>query len=318
MKKKSWFVLVAVVIASLTVIAQAGTLYAVRESGDRLVSIDTDTLVFTDIGPLGITFDFGGLGWDSSTSTLYMIGGRPSQALYTVDTNTGAATLVGSHNVNDLFGLAYDSKNDALYASVFTAGQPLYTLNRSNGSATPGPALSQRLGGLAYNSRDDDLIGVHDGAGDLYSIDRNTGRLTLLYDGPYTNDSGLAYDPEKHVLWDIDWNGTLCYFDIANGYQRTDVKTGLGPHDGLAFGGGGFDCDLIKKFKLKCRNNKLKAIVKSSLPEGVQMTIIDNGDETVVTTNAKGKAKLKKKNQTGIHDVSIKECPEIKGQVDCG
>jgi len=82
--------------------------------------------------------------------------------------------------------------------------------------------------------------------------------------------------------------------------------------------GGGVDCDLIKKFKVKCRNNKLKAIVKSNLPEGTQLTIVDNVQKTVVTTNAKGKAKLKKKGQTGMHLVSIKECPEFEQEVDCG
>ena len=88
---------------------------------------------------------------------------------------------------------------------------------------------------MAYNSRDDDLIGVSDGAGDLYSIDRSNGAQTLLFEGPFTNDSGLAYDSERHILWDIDWSGNLIFFDIANGYARTDVLSGLGPHDGLAF-----------------------------------------------------------------------------------
>jgi len=73
--------------------------------------------------------------------------------------------------------------------------------------------------------------------GDLYEIDRSNGDQTLLFEGPFTNNSGLAYDPGRNVLWDIDWSGNLIFFDIDNGYERNDVLSGLGAHDGLAFAG---------------------------------------------------------------------------------
>lgn len=233
--KKLLFSLVLAATFLLPVPVEAGLLYGVRETGDILISIDTDTLDITEIGPLNVTFQFGGLAWDSSSSTLYMIDGRGAQSLYTVDTGSGNATLVGRHGVSDLFGLTYDSKNDDLYGATFTGGLRLYTMDRGDGSGNPGPALPHRVGGLAYNSRDDMLVGVEDGAGDLWEIDRNTGDMNLLFAGDFTNDSGLAYDSEKHLLWDLDWSGNLYSYDIANGYARTTHKTGLGPHDGLAF-----------------------------------------------------------------------------------
>lgn len=233
--KKLLLSLVLAATFLLPVSVEAGKLFAVRESDDILISIDTNTLDITDIGPLNVTFAFGGLAWDSSSSTLYMVDGRGARSLYTVDTGSGNATLVGAHGVRDLFGLAYDSKNDDLYGATFVAGQPLYTMDRGDGSGNAGPTLRRRVGGLAYNSRDDMLVGVEDGAGDLWKIDRNTGEMTLLFEGPFTNDSGLAYDSEKHLLWDIDWSGNLFSYDIANGYARTTHKTGMGSHDGLAF-----------------------------------------------------------------------------------
>ena len=233
--KKLLLSLVLAATFLLPVSVEAGKLFAVREGSDTLISIDTNTLDFTDIGPLGVTFNFGGLAWDSSSSTLYMVDGRGAQSLYTVDTGSGKATLVGRHGVRDLFGLAYDSKNDDLYGATFTGTLRLYTMDRGDGSGNAGPALAHRVGGLAYNSRDDVLIGIEDGAGDLWAIDRNTGDMKLLFAGPFTNDSGLAYDSEKHMLWDIDWSGNLFSYDIANGYARTTHKTGLGSHDGLAF-----------------------------------------------------------------------------------
>lgn len=233
--RKFAFSLAAAASLWLVAHAQAGELYAVRESDDVLVRIDTDTLAFTDLGPLGVSFAFGGLAWDNSTSTMYMVDGRGRRSLYTVDINTGAATLVGAHNIVDLFGLAFDSANNELYGVDFSGSGELFRMNTSNGSATLIGGGAARLGGAAYNSRDDDLIAVSDGAGDLYSIDRSNGAQTLLFNGPSTNDSGLAYDGDRHVLWDIDWSGNLIFYDIANGYARTHVLGGFGSYDGLAY-----------------------------------------------------------------------------------
>lgn len=76
-------------------------------------------------------------------------------------------------------------------------------------------------------------------------------------------------------------------------------------------------CGLVKKLKLKCRNNELKATVKSRMKQGVELTIIDNGEETVVKTNKKGKAAVKLPNRTGRHRVIIQECPQFDKEVQC-
>lgn len=140
-----------VAVASLPVSLHAGGhFFTVREADDVLVRIDSETLAFTDIGPLGVAFRFGGLAYDTFNETLYMISGRGTQSLYTVDVETGAATLIGAHRVTDLFGLAYDSRNRVLYA---TGESPagLYSLDVTTGSASligtpPGP-----LDGLAID-----------------------------------------------------------------------------------------------------------------------------------------------------------------------
>ncbi|MCL4196914.1 MAG: hypothetical protein KJZ69_05420 [Phycisphaerales bacterium] len=219
-------------------IAQAGgTLYAVRESDDVLVKIDLDTLTFSDVGSLGTAFAFGGLAFDPGSQTMYMAPGRNNNSLYRVNLNTGAATLIGSHGVIDMFGLAFDTSTNTLYATQFSQGTNFYRVNTSSGAATLIGNMGRGIGGLAYDYRGDRLIGVQDGAGDLFDINRSTGATTLLYDGPYCNDSGLAYDPERNYLWGIDWNGVLYYFDVNSGFARTDVRTGLGAHDGLEWVG---------------------------------------------------------------------------------
>ncbi len=209
-------------------------LVAIRDSEDKLVKIDPSTLTRTDIGSLGVSFSFGGLAWNSSNNTLYMIGGRGNNNLYTVSLETGAATLVGSHGITDLFGLEYDSSTGTMYASQFSGGTSIYTLNLSTGAATLLGNPGTGLGGLAYDSSRDQLVGINDGGGDLYKVDRTNGSLTLLFNGDFTNDSGLAYDASRDGFWDIDYSGNLFFFDATNSYARTTKLTGLGAHDGLA------------------------------------------------------------------------------------
>lgn len=91
------------------------------------------------------------------------------------------------------------------------------------------------IGGLSYNPNTDQLVGVRPGLGDLYEIDRATGATTLLYAGDYVNDSGLTYDSDRNLYWDIDWRGDLYSYDPDYGYIRLKHVTSLGAHDGVAY-----------------------------------------------------------------------------------
>ena len=215
--------------------AQAGFLYTIQEDGDFLQRINTDTLQVSTVGPLGVTFNFGGLEYVAGSDTLYMIDGRGSQGLYTVNRTTGAASLVGIHGINDLFGLAFDSTNNVMYGTQYAGGSGLYSLNLTTGAATLIANMGVGIGGLAYDSLNDRLVGITDGAGDLYSINRSTGARTLLFDGPFQNDSGLAFDHDQNLFWDIDWAGELYTYDPTNGFNRTTELSAMGSHDGLAY-----------------------------------------------------------------------------------
>src|SRR4029450_6479029 len=224
--------------------AYASTLYTVNNATGVLMRIDTNTLALTTVGPLGVPFLFGGLAWDSANSTLYMVDGRGAQSLYTVNTTTGAATLVGSHGLPDLFGLTCDPANGTMYATQFIVNAPLQTLNLGTGAATAigTGAGNARIGTLAYNTNTNQLIGLQDclGCAALYSINMATGAQTLLNGaGLDTKHSGMTYDPVLNRFWDVDVNGRLSYFDPANGYAQTQVTTFGVPLDGLAFVTGG-------------------------------------------------------------------------------
>ncbi|WP_299722372.1 VPLPA-CTERM sorting domain-containing protein [uncultured Tateyamaria sp.] len=212
----------------------AATLLAVNDASNTLVSIDTDTSAVTTIGALGTGLSFGGLAYDGNSGTLYMVGGRSNNSLYTVDTGTGAATLVGSHGITDMFGLAFDTTNNVLYGSVFGGNTPLYTIDTATGAATAStPAMSARIGSLGYNSTNDTLYGLSAGSGDLFEIDRTSGAQTLLGNGGFVNNAGLAVDDSTGIVFAADHSGNLFSYDPNNAFARTTLATGLGQLTGL-------------------------------------------------------------------------------------
>ncbi len=222
-----------VVISLVVVVAQATDFFTVRTSDRMLQKFNTTTLQFSDVGPLGVGFDFGDLAWDNLNQTMYMVQGFAGSGLYTVNTTTGAATLVGSHGFNNMFGLTYDPTTDTLYGSQSTTGTGFYNINKSTGGATfignPGIGLDA----LLYDPHRDQVAGLYAGPGSLWSINRTTGQATQLGGGGFVNNCGMAYDPATDKYWVIDWSGSVYTFDPANGYARTTIASGLGAHDGL-------------------------------------------------------------------------------------
>ncbi len=72
----------------------------------------------------------------------------------------------------------------------------------------------------------------------------------------------------------------------------------------------GINCNLIRRFKNKCKNGKMKSVVKSSLPGGTMLTIDNNGTPHAMTLNSNGKGKIRVKNQANIaHRMVVRECP---------
>ncbi len=210
-------------------------LYAVRETDDTLVQIDPNTLAITPIGPLGVQFDFGELAWDPSTATLYMADGRAQNALYTVDRVTGAATLVGIHGITDLFAIEFDGSG-TLWG--LDSGRNLYIIDKTTGVATATGAVASTGSSLslAWDSARGMMTAEYY-IGYIYEIDLNTGLMTDLGNPSpiYFNNNGATYDPVRDVIWTIGWSGNITQFDPNAGYQQTELATGLGAYDGLAW-----------------------------------------------------------------------------------
>jgi len=280
-------------------------LYAIRESDNVLIKIDPVTFATTDVGPTGVGGDYGGMAYDRNSDTIYWIPGRGNNNLYTLDRNTGAATLVGSHGITDLFGLAYDSTNNVLYGSQFSSGSNFYAINTSTGAANLIGDMGGGIGGLSYDSLNDRILGIEDGSGDIYEIDRSNALTTLVHNGPSTNDSGFTYDYSRDLFWDIDYNGDLFSYDPNNGWTRTTHLSGLTPHDGLTYVGYGaaigdadlrlyvFDSDIADPDSYYQYRGDLHAWVDDGgpgEPEFLQTTLTDATDwcGLVVFTDNRG------------------------------
>ncbi len=155
--------------------------------------------------------------------------------------------------------------------------------------------------------------------GDLPDIPVNT--VAVRRDG----DARYLYAGTDNGVWVSD-NGGLNWTLLGEGLPNSPVFDLIvdGVHARLIAatqGRGawyhpldGVDCDQINKFKAKCKNGKLKGVVKSSLAEGTVLTFGNNDtDIQKIELNRKGKGKATWTGQTGQRTVCVGECQECKG-----
>jgi len=130
-----------------------GILYTIAD-GDTLAAVDT-TGASVSVGATGFSNLGAGLAFDAGTSTLYALGF--DGGLYTVDTSTGAATLVGATGLsfpNVHQGLAINPETGVLYMNDADGLDSLYTIDKQTGLATlvgpNGPVAGFGIDGLAF------------------------------------------------------------------------------------------------------------------------------------------------------------------------
>lgn len=153
-----------------------------------LINPTTGALIST-VGNAGISI--GDLAWDATTSTLYAIrsnadstnqGGR----LYTIDTGTGAATLVGNTGTGTGGGIAFAADGTLYHIghSVGTTFNALHTLDKNTGAVLTEVSLSIQMyfDGLAIDPTDSTLYAVTGSGDDLYTV-ATDGTLTLVGTG---------------------------------------------------------------------------------------------------------------------------------------
>jgi hypothetical protein len=205
--------------------ASAGTLYGVEDSSDTLFFIDPVALEPVTIGPLGVDGAFGDLAYDEGSGTMYWVGGRDNNSLYTIDLNTGVATLVGEHGINDMFALGTVEGGVYGEAINWTIGHAVYSLNTTTAAPTLLGTNAVYPGGMDWDPDGERMILLGAGLGSIYSIIPD-GSVTLLSTGPSIGDCDIAYDGDRGIFWAADTAGNLYQYDGS--WARTTLLTGLG------------------------------------------------------------------------------------------
>ena len=139
--------------------------------------------------------------------------GAPAN-LYSINPNTGAATLIGPIGFDQVGAIDF-STSGILYGIGTTSGgqQDLITINPATGAGTAvGPTtLSANVQDISFRNGDDTLFGYQ--GGDIYTFNITTGVATHLGsvgDGS-PSGNGLAFSPfdtlykaDNNSLWTID------------------------------------------------------------------------------------------------------------------
>lgn len=150
--------------------------------------------------------------FDNTNGIFYAVGVLPSpvgdpanQQLYSVNSNTGALTVIGNLNLltistlyygigDGINGLAYDPQTNVLYGISYNGN--LYRINVNDASTTlMGPTQSD-CRGLAYDASTQKLWAIASDA-TLYEIDKNTGSVlsTVPCQENFNFITSLTYAP---------------------------------------------------------------------------------------------------------------------------
>lgn len=231
------FLLLVLVFPSLAWAAPVGRLIAV-ESSRSLFEINPGTGEKTSIGSvLSDVGTAGGLAYDSVSGTIYLTS-TSQDALYTLDLDTGVATLVGSYGTDVVMhGLEWDSSTETLYAAS-TIPNTFYRVDTSTGAATEiGSIGLSSFNNLGYDSTNDVMYMTNSGMDRLYTIDRATGVPTLV--GPLNisfNPNALAFAPELSTMFMLDnASNNLFSLDLTTGAATLVGSTGPGNLLGLLY-----------------------------------------------------------------------------------
>jgi hypothetical protein len=198
-----------VTISGLSFDPTDGVLFGTTNSGatTRLVTINPATAQATSVGTVGLSFQGlgfspGGVLYGYSKAGITGNANFPKESLYTFNTTTGAATLVGpsvfASTQGD--GLAVSSAGAIYFSGTQSSGQ-LSQLSSSNGAASTfsnligGPAAAAPIKGLSFDGGGN-LFGIYNGSStDLLEIGTTPigGNVTIT-------DLGAISPPTSSVL----------------------------------------------------------------------------------------------------------------------
>lgn len=203
------------VVAGLAYDEATGMLYGTDSQTWNLVRIDPLTGSTTTVGATGVELPHGAA-IDPADGSLYVVGLDSSQGcqsfLYSVDTSTGAASVIGAIGYSYIGALDFDPTSDVLYGAKGgpeTAGS-LITIDTATGAGTL-VAATHRMTGLSFDSGGQ-LYGVDNGSmsgvpSSLYLMDKSDGSWILIGSMEVSNVLGLVFGVSGSPVESTSWAG---------------------------------------------------------------------------------------------------------------
>jgi hypothetical protein len=199
------------------------------ETFDALNPSVTNTITSTDT-----TAYVGGAFMDGDFSKMFAIAGNFSanpDDFFTIDTTTGAPTLIGSatNNLGEGYsGLAWDPVSGQLYAASGTCGSAshLWTIDPATGAPT---AVGEITGvacvvGIAINSAGE-MYAIDIVSDSLFAVDKSSGAGSLIgsvgFNMNYAQD--MAFDLSTDTLYYAGFDGD----NFTDQMYTLDLSTGL-------------------------------------------------------------------------------------------
>ncbi len=155
-----------------------------------------------------------------------------SRALYVLDMNTGARTLVAtvSANAGTAAGLCYNPANNIVYLTS-TSNDSLYSVDLATGTATLiglyGDAAIV-MHGLEFDDSTGTLYGVSSHNNGLYTINPMTGAATLVGTSGLASFTNLGYNSITNQMFATN-SGTDSFYAMN---RATGATTLIGPLNG--------------------------------------------------------------------------------------
>ena len=190
-----------------------GVLYGLSNAADpddpnSLFTIDPDTGISQPVGATGLgNIIEGDLAFDPTTGIPYGLYNLDigQRQLFTIDTQTGAATVIPGSLSGDASAVAFDSTG--MLHVIDTSLQELLTVDKTTGATLTATSLSTALGSVAGMDVDPATgvfyvaDGESGGTDALYTLDATTGELTEIGStGLVDGLAGLAFLPEPTSL----------------------------------------------------------------------------------------------------------------------
>jgi hypothetical protein len=196
----------------------AHNLVMINDITGHLERLDPDTLAVTDIGPIGVPYEFGDCMFNPADGKLYMVDGRGNESLYTLDLATGAASLVGFHGNSAMEGLAFHPPTHQIFGTSFDDAS-LFTLSATTGAASLVGGVGTSFQGLAWDSTRNVMTAFN--GSQIFAVNVANAGLTSLAFTEFVRDYGMTYDPVIDRFWIVDFDGRVLQFDPNQGFATT-------------------------------------------------------------------------------------------------